>query len=456
MRRHPTARALAAWFDGEDVGDQRDHVAGCERCRRRVHELGRVRAVVRGETIPAPLGRARRGWVPIAAPAALALVGALLLATSPGTLRAPFRMARDLLDPSGDTARRGGPPTSVALGRPGRPSAPDGAQGQAPSKRPIPPTSTPAASRTSLRLAVIVPATGPDSTAGAEVVTAVRRVVDGANRTGGVGGRPVQLVVVAAEDDAEVAGLRSRADVAVGGFGATPPVPWVLPADAAGDGAIVAAEATPYDAGALLGADMVRRGIRGEVGVVIGPGPDASLADGLARAVPVTSVAAGGDGCDGAVRELRGRLVSALAVAGPPDVARRCLEAAARLGWRPPGGVVLPPSAGYAGIHLAPYALGTRTVLGVPWPSSEEPGAARFRSAMGAKASYRAIVSFAAAELAIAAARSGEPFRAEALLSGSWHTDLVAIESGINRSAAVVVASGDGWRASPPRSFANN
>ena len=280
----------------------------------------------------------------------------------------------------------------------------------------------------------------------------MRAVIEGANRTGGVGGRPVQLVVA---DVDGAAGLRSSADVAVGGFGATPPVPWILPADAAARGALVIAERTPREAGAELGGDLVRRGVQGEVGVVLGPGPDAALADGLGQGREVTTAAAA-DECDDAVRTLRQRLVSALAIAGAPDLARRCLEAAARLGWRPPGGVLVPPSSAYADLHLSPYALGVRTVLGLPWPSSEEPGAARFRAAMGGGASYRAMVSFAAAELVVAAARAAGSFRPEVLRSGTWRTDLITLEAGVNAAASVVVAGADGWRATSPRSFANN
>jgi hypothetical protein len=170
----------------------------------------------------------------------------------------------------------------------------------------------------------------------------------------------------------------------------------------------------------------------------------------------VTTVAAGGDDCEGPVRDLRARLATAFAVAGPPELARRCLEAAARLGWRPPGGVIIAPSAAYAEVHLAPYAVGARTVLGVPWPSSEEPGAARFRAARGGTASDRAIGSFAAAEVAVAAARSGDPFRPEILRSGSWRTDLVDLDAGVNRATVVVIAGTDGWRATSPRFLANN
>lgn len=459
MRRHPSHRALGAWFDGEDTidtVDPRDHIAGCDRCRRRLHELRRVRAGVRGEAVPPALLRRRPTWVPVAAPVAFALVVALLLAASPATVQAPLRAARGLFDPPTDSGRGSAhPPTSVVPRQPGAGPRTGSATGSRPAQGRTAPTTAPVASA-ALRLAVVVPTTGPDAGVGADVVAAVQRVVDGANRTGGVGGRAVELVVASAGDSAAVASLRGRADVAVGGFGAAPSLPWVLPADAAGSGALVTAEETPVEAGARLGADLARRGVQGDVGVVVGPGPDAALADGLARAVPVTTVAAAGDDCNGAVRDLRARLVATLAVAGPPDLARRCLDAAARLGWRPPGGVMIAPSAAYADVHLAPYAVGARTVLGVPWPSSEEPGAARFRAAMGGTASYRAIVSFAAAEIAVAAARSGGPFRPEILRSGSWRTDLVVLDAGVNRAAAVVIAGADGWRTTSPRFFANN
>lgn len=448
MRHHPAARALAAWFDGEDTPAVAHHIGGCERCRRHVLELRRVRAAVRGEPIPAPMSAPVRGWRPVLAPAALVLVLVVVLigTTIPGAVRTPLRTARDLLDGHAEPDQAATPATTAT-------TAPRPQSSPTPRLMPTPPTtgsdapeSSVAASAAApvLRLAVVVPTAGPLAADGTDTVTAVRRVVDAANQAGGVGGRAVEMVVVDADDAGAIAQLTGSASVVVGGFGALPPVPWLFPAEPHARGSL-AVEVPAAEVGALLAADLARRGIEGTVAAVVGDGPDGALADGVAQHMRLTRVAAASSRCESEVNAARRSRPAALMLAVAPDVARRCLDAAARLGWHPPGGVLLAPSAAYAGLERHPATAGGRTVLGLPWPTSNEPGAARFRAAVSGVVSYRALVAYAGAELAVASARVRSPLRLADLARGTWQTDLVTLSDGANTTARIVVAGAGGW-----------
>jgi hypothetical protein len=105
-------------------------------------------------------------------------------------------------------------------------------------------------------------------------------VARAANATGGVTGRPVELVEV---DPAQP--LRpGRLEAPVGGFGIAPPpgIPWLLPADAtAADADVMPAELTPAAAGATLAADLASTGINGTIGVVVGSRPESAMAQGV-------------------------------------------------------------------------------------------------------------------------------------------------------------------------------
>ncbi|MFZ6003148.1 MAG: ABC transporter substrate-binding protein [Actinomycetota bacterium] len=445
MRRHPNPRSLAAWFDGEGGRDVADHLAACDRCRRRVVELRRVRAAVLGQPIPAPLlapGALR--WRPVAAPIAIALVlVALLAATIPSTVTGPVRAIRDFFDTHTDPGGVAGSATTstiapvptdtaAATTRPGSGLGPDDAV-----------TTNAPAAESVLRLVVVVPAAGPLAAEGADTVAAVRQLVESANLAGGVDGRDVELVVVDAGDPSAVA--RLTGSVAVGGFGATPPVPWLFPADPYAPGSL-AAEVSPFAAGAFLAAELKESGVRGSVASVVAGGPDAALADGVAGEMTVVRVAsAAATSCDTEIQAARRALPAALALAVPPELARRCLDAAARIGWRPPGGILLAPSAAYAGLERAAVAAGARTVLGLPWPTGDEPGATRFRAAVPGVRSYRALVAYAAAELAVASARATFPFGLDDLAGGTWRTDLVSLSEGHNVTPRIVAAGQGGW-----------
>jgi hypothetical protein len=237
----------------------------------------------------------------------------------------------------------------------------------------------------------------------------------------------------------------------VGGFAIPAPagIPWLVPADVEPSGPdVVAGEVSAEQAGEVLGADLASRGVAGRAGAVTGEGPNAGFAAGLARAVPVERVAAApGTDCDDEVTELRRRGVSALAVAGPPDLARTCAQAAARMGWRPPGGLLLPPSAAYAHLELSFPAQGARTVLGFPSPRADEPGASRYRRTVSYSGAYRALVSFAAAELALDVARVTGSVAAEPVRTRHWKSDLYDLDGGRNASPRIVTARFARWSA---------
>jgi hypothetical protein len=300
-----------------------------------------------------------------------------------------------------------------------------------------------------LRLAVVAPAEGFRAGEGAGVVQAARRAVAAANRSRRSGGRPVELVVVEAEDRAGIEALPGKVDALVGGFGpggAPGGLPWVLPADPAVDGpGVIRAEQTPAEVGARLGADLAAERPGARVGVVVAGPAEAPMADGLARSLPVERVDAGPDtSCEREVAQLRRRGADVLAVAGPAGLARRCAAAARTLG-RPSETLLMLPAAAYDRLESDPAARGARTFLGLPWPTSDEPGARRFRAAAGGgrgMRSYRALVTFAAVEAAVeAATATGSP----APSAGRFRSDLYDIDGGANRAGDVVRAGFGRW-----------
>ncbi len=311
-----------------------------------------------------------------------------------------------------------------------------------------------AASGTPLELAVVTPTAGPAADEGAQVRDAARAAVAEANATGGVGGNPVQLVEVSAEDPAALAALPGHVAALVGGFGAAAPagVPWVLPADPAVTGAdVVAAEPGDGAAGALLASALLAQGVSGTVGVVDDGGADSGLATGIAQVTTVDTVqVAPQSSCLAAADDLQRAGVVALAVAGSPALATSCLAAVQALSWQPPGGVLVAPSAAYAGLgSSAPAVLNVQSVLGFPWPTANQAGAQRFRSSVPGASSYRALVTFAAVELAVDVARAGGTVDPAALARGTWRNDLFDFDGLVNAGAHVVDATGGGW-APPP------
>jgi len=317
-----------------------------------------------------------------------------------------------------------------------------------------------AAAGHALRLAVVVPMAGPGAAEGAEVQNAAMAAVNEANSSGGVGGLPVQLQIVPAEDPTALAGLAGHVDALVGGFGVDQPsaVPsnlqWILPADPAITApGVVMTELSPRTVGTQLASGLVAQGISGTVGVVGGPGPDSDLAAGIAKVLPTNVVQVSpGSSCLGAVSTLQQQGVVALAVAGPADLAASCVSSAQALSWQPPGGVLVPPSTAYAGLGSAAVAgtvSGVRTVLGLPWPTSSQAGAQRFESAQPGTTSYRALVTFAAIELAVKVSRTTGSLAPTAVAGGTWRNDLFDYNGLANAGAHVVTEANGGWVSAP-------
>ncbi|HET9769365.1 MAG TPA: hypothetical protein VFS16_00650, partial [Acidimicrobiia bacterium] len=301
------------------------------------------------------------------------------------------------------------------------------------------------------------PTRGVASGEGGEVLRAVRAVAHQANESGGVAGRPVEVVVVPTDHPARRAEALDRVDALVGGFSIDAPagMPWVMPADIAPEGAdVVAGELAAEQAGAALGADLAARSPdRRPIGAIVGSGPEAGLVTGLAKSLPVQEVAAGGGSCDQEVVALRKRDVTALALAVPPDLARRCAASAARMGWRPSGGLLLAPSAVYDHLERDLASQGARSALALSAPNGEDAGTTRFRRACPSCDSYRSLMSFAAAELALAGARTSDGvLRTTALRDRRWQSDLYDVDGGRHTTAHVVSIRFGRWtNTDPPR-----
>jgi hypothetical protein len=285
----------------------------------------------------------------------------------------------------------------------------------------------------------------------------VRAVVDRANDAGGVSGRRVNLVVVPIDDDAGRIDALNRVDALVGGFAFDAPagLPWIMPADVGPTGPdIAAAELAAEQAGAALGADLAARSSNGgTIGAIVAGGPDAGLATGLAKSRPVHTVEAGRNtSCDQEMVALRKRDVAALALAVPPDLARRCAAAAARQGWRPAGGLLLAPSAVYAHLERDLVTQGARSAVALSTPNADDAGPSRFRRSAPGCDSYRSLVSFAAAELALGVAgASNGALSLAALRDRHWSSDLYDVDGGQHTTSHVVSIRFGRWTNSDAR-----
>lgn len=468
FRAHPGKLALGAWFDGEGPDRVGAHVLRCSRCQRHVSELSRLRSWLRAQPFVA---MGEDDMVREEAPPSRGKKPIVVLAA----LMAAFLVVADKADvPRQLTASAPSTTTTTGAGAPAAEEPPVTVVAEAPVAEPeaapvvddtprLQPPSTSDAGTVSqqalararepsapqpLRLGVIVPTRGTMAAEGNAVAEVVRQRVAAANSAGGVAGVPVEFEVAAAEDADAVAALVGRATVLVGGFGAEAPqgIPWLLPADPAIAGhTVVPAESPARSAGIQLASLLRRQGLTGTIGVIVGSGPDAALAGGLATKANTTTVTAQESGdCDREVATLSRSGVVALAIAGSPDLAAKCMRAAFRAVWRPIYGTVLAPSAAYAGLQSMPEAIGARTVLGLPWPTSAAPGAARFRSTTESL-SYRALVSYAAAELAIDVARRQGGVSLESVEAGIWRNDLIDLTGLTSRVNTLVVAFLGTW-----------
>jgi hypothetical protein len=230
-----------------------------------------------------------------------------------------------------------------------------------------------------------------------------------------------------------------------------------MPADVGPTGPEVAAgELAAEQAGAALGLDLAARSSDTRmIGAIVAAGPDAGLATGLAKTVAVQQVEAGSDtSCDQEMVALRKRDVAALALAVPPALARRCAAAAARIGWRPSGGLLLAPSAVYAHLERDLVAQGARSAVALSAPNTDDAGSNRFRQAAPGCESYRSLMSFAAAELALDAARTANgALTVAGVRDHHWHSDLYDIDGGRHTTSHVVSIRFGRWaNTTSPRS----
>lgn len=464
--RHPHKLALGVWFDGEGADSIGAHVARCGRCRRRVADLARVRSWLRAQPFVAMTDgveespRSTHRWRPI-------LVAALLLFVYlivPGDQNSGSRRLSGgpLSALSGDTAKEVPTPSSSVVGRgqsaSGKPSAPASSAPSGQTNRPasdphlgpsaqVAPT-RPTAWSTPVRLGLVVPSSGPLAREGIEVRDVVQHRVQTANASGGVGGVPIELVVAAAEDREAVEAMAAKVNAIVGGFGAaiTTTTPWLFPADPSVTGPnVVPAEGSPRSVGERLAADLRDDGPLGLVGVIVGSGPDSAFATGLAAGSNVTTVVARKNTtCLSEIAALRRAGAMTLAVAGDSDLAASCVRAVTDSPWQPRVGPLVPPSAAYAGIGSLPEATGARTVLALPWPTSSTSGAARYRATTTSQ-SYRALVSYAATELAIDVARQTGTLTLASMTGRIWRSDLFTLDGVTNRSGRIASAILGTW-----------
>lgn len=465
ITRHPHKLAIAAWFDGEGSESVGAHVARCNRCRRHAADLARVRSWLRAQPFVAMTEdeadeptRSRHRWRPVMV-AALLLFAYLVAPTRgdgnldrsprsplgalgegrPGSSSPPVPTSAN---PAGSVAE---PAESAS---PAPPAGAGGAVGRAGARAPELGISRRTSPGAPLQLGLVIPTSGPLAREGIEVRDVVQRRVEAANNSGGVAGVPVELVVTPAEDRGAIEAMAGAVDAIVGGFGTniTTTTPWIFPADPLVSGSnVVPAEAPARVVGEHLAEDLRDELSFGLVGVVVGSGPDGALAAGLASKIRVTTVAAKKNtSCLAEIATLRRAGAMTLAVAGDSDLVVSCIRATSRSAWNPRLGPLVAPSSAYAGIASLPEATGARTVLALPWPTSSAPGAARFR-ANTVSQSYRALVSYAATELAIDVARQTGTVSLASMAGRAWHSDLFAVDGATIRVGSTASALFGAW-----------
>jgi hypothetical protein len=113
-------------------------------------------------------------------------------------------------------------------------------------------------------------------------------------------------------------------------------------------------------------------------------------------------------------------------------------------GVRPPRGVLVPPSMALDPEPPPVTGIDVVGLVGLPMPTSNTPGATRFREMTGA-ASYRALLTFAGVELAVALDATGPDMGAAWRRDPTWHGDLVSFHDGRNLGVHAVRAASGGW-----------
>lgn len=439
FRRHPRRLELMALHDGElTVGRAAEveaHAQECARCRRWLADLDYVGAFVRGEVIPTDMPTPRWRPAPVFARLVPALAAVAAIALGMTLTEAP--------EPGGenvDVAATGNVENVPLPEVPASPSTPD--RGPAPDDSPSQPapsdpvrerpedvdpgnTTPPRSSQPSagddpagngdspqpIKLAVGVPQgqAGP----GEAVVHAVATVLAEANQSGGIDGARLDLVVVDSNDPEMSEALREAGVSAlVGGYAGTgagyaspdeTPIPWIAPADVAPSpvsDSVLMVEVDHETAGRMLGRYLGGdETTKAKVAAIAAPSPEAALVAGLSDEITVEHIPLSSSSCAPELETAAQSGADALALALPPSDVSRCLSFLT--GAYPIREVVVPTTAVDSARAQTPQGLGLAAVLGAPTPDDDGPGATRFREATGIGDDYRALVSFAGAELAV-------------------------------------------------------
>ena len=490
--RHPSDVSLMAWHDGELEGDEAApitaHIEGCERCWTRAADFAAVDRVVSKASLlgafqaadvpafasPAPRSPSRVGRVMASAVVAVLVVATAVTLDLPrsrpvqairAAISSPERDA-DSAPPAKTTAREAAlaadGPARVPAAPPAQASAHVGAdemgsasvdasavQGAGGSRTGVVPVPRVPVRTEPLRMALPLPLTTGELGERQEIIDAVDAVVDAANASGGVAGLPVRFDVVRPDrlDDTS-----DRYEVVVGGvtsFGAaasSSTVPWVLPAVAStGEGPLIPPTPAPASAAAALVATLPADA---SVAIIDGDVAEKPFADAITAALGARAKRVALDGRTGCAPELRNAArmgASALVLAMRPSYAHDCLDALGGVTWNVSGGVIVPASMAFeppTRSHAKRASI--RIALGLPWPTWDDPASARFRQA-ARSTSYRAMVSFAAAELAILAARRSAGPLTYGAVAGDTDTDALALRGGTLARLHVAEAAAGGW-----------
>ena len=468
-RTHPRGIHLTAWHDGEiDDPSLSAHVESCARCWRAVATMTKVDAAVRGgivdrEVVGASASRVgRRPTFAVGVSLALVLAAVVVMlapAVSIDTSKTrifgrPASERSDALHDSSPDGFTGTSSTTLPEADGNRPTARDAErQGPAPSLAsppPVPgPSPTPGASppaAVALRIGLPLPG-GETSTAldTADILRGARSALEAANGAGGIGGRPIEFQVLDA-DALDVSGV----DVLVGGLPGRSGVEtrgrlWILPADPRVTGSnVLGLLPAPADYGRLISEAWTHTG-EPRIFILQDGSEQQRIADAFSATYPGAVRLSVGDRCEESVSEARGRGASSLVLAIDRATLERCATALRRIGWVPAGPILVP---GYVAFGTSPFppAADVRALLGVPWPAWDETGPARFREATKSL-SYRALVTFASVELAVAVARANEgQVNAAAVLSGAWRSDLLALDGTTNVGLRPARMVPGGWR----------
>lgn len=437
--------------DGELGPAQADqvasHAATCDRCRAWLTDMGAVGAVVRGDVVPtftpAPAwqpGPVVSRLIPALA-AVVAVALGLVVAQPPGDREQVAVGDRTSIErvvlpsvprPPDATVTSGSDATTSS----GGPSEDTGAES-------TPPT-TPAAGG----VAATEPASGPvvvgvlvpgGQTGPAEpVVRSVAVALAEGNAGGGVGGARLELLVGDANDPNAAPALGERGVKAViGGYGATGQtwqavgargIPWFAPADVppTPPATVVAVEVNHVTAGEMLAESLVGRGHH-RVAAIVGKGGERRLAEGMHGTLQVDTLQIDtGAPCRPALDAAGVNGADVLALALEPVGVVRCLEALHP--EFPIRQIVIPSTAVDDALVRLPEGFGLAATLGAPGPDDAGKGPTRFRSVTGIQRNYRAMVSYAAAELAVTALRNNpeDPFKGFAS-GGVYRSDLLTL-----------------------------